>query len=157
MYVVEYVNHCCLMWKQVQQFCSYCTEGADMSIFVVQPNKWLACRCIIPRFLSSNCSSLSMYLLHVLVLSRKEPIIQNLFTYLWRVFLFGTGTSGNFSEFLITLSVGTIFVISFKNTWWLNGPTDDVYRPDSFYAVMSVGASCWMGWGEYDKQPNRHD
>lgn len=37
--VVEYVNQPCLMWMQVQQFCSYCTEGADMLIFVVQLNK----------------------------------------------------------------------------------------------------------------------
>lgn len=59
-----------------------------------------------------------------------------------RVFLFGTGTSGNFSEFLITLTVGTVFVVSFKNTWCLIGTTDDVYRPDSFSAVMSVGISC---------------
>jgi len=56
--------------------------------------------------------------------------------------LFGTGTSGNFSESLVTLSVGTVFVVSFKNTWWLNGTTDDVYRPDSFSAVMSVVGSC---------------
>ena len=81
--VVEYVNHCCLMWMQVQQFCLYCTEGADMPIFVVLLNKWFACWCIIPRFLSSSCSSLSMYLLRVLVLSRMEPVIQNLFAYLW--------------------------------------------------------------------------
>lgn len=155
--VVEYVNHCSIMWMQIQQFCSYCTEGADMPIFVAQLNKWFACRCIIPRFLSSNCSSLSLYLLHVLVLSRMEPVIQNLLTHFWRFVLFGTGTSGNFSESLVTLSVGTVFVVSFKNTWWLNGTTDDVYRPDSFSAVMSVGASCWGGWGEYAKHPNRHD
>lgn len=91
-----------------------------------QLNKWFACRCIIPRLLSSNFSSLSMYLLHVLVLSRMEPAIQILFTYLWRVFLFGTGALGNLSEFLIILRVGTAFVVSLENTWWLNGTTDDV-------------------------------
>jgi len=56
--------------------------------------------------------------------------------------LYRTGTSGNVSEFLITLGVGTVLVVSLKNTWWLNGTTDDVYRPDSFSAIMSVGASC---------------
>jgi hypothetical protein len=42
------------------------------------------------------------------------------------VFLFGTGTSGNLYEFLVTLIVGTVFVVLFKNTWWLKGTTDDL-------------------------------